>query len=462
MQSLHYIGAALVLAIITLIGYLSGRKVKSAEDFSVGGRSAGAGVVVGSIIGTLVGGASTIGTAELAFSYGFSAWWFTLGGGVGVLVMAIVYAKPLYESGIHTLPQIFAREYGGVCSTAATLLTSMGSFLSIVSQVFSGIALITAVSSLSVGAATLLTVALMMIYVVFGGVWGAGYVGMVKTVLLCAALTGCGILTLAMLGGLPAFTQSLPRDMYFNLLARGAAADLGAGLSLVLGVLTTQSYIQSVISARSLRESRKGLFISALIMPVVGIGGIFVGMFMRLTAPSIKPSTALPVFIMEQLPPVLGGAVLATLLVALVGTGAGVALGLSSMLYSDIYKKYLNKTVDETRGLFVSRVIIICILAVAALFSLGNMGTLILSWSFLSMGLRGAVAFLPMCAALFCKGRLHKSYALASMISGPLLVVAGKLLLPFSIDPLFYGVAGAAVIILVGLARGKKPDRVGQ
>ncbi|WP_154029526.1 sodium:solute symporter family transporter [Romboutsia lituseburensis] len=105
-------------------------------------------MVAGSIIGTLVGGASTIGTAQLAFNYGFSAWWFTLGGGIGCLILGLGFAKPLYNSEITTLPQVFAREYGQTASTVSTVLMSIGSFLSIVAQVLSGIALVTTVSHL--------------------------------------------------------------------------------------------------------------------------------------------------------------------------------------------------------------------------------------------------------------------------------------------------------------------------
>ena len=42
-------------------------------------------------MGTLVGGASTIGTAQLAYSFGFSAWWFTLGAGLGCVMLAAFY-----------------------------------------------------------------------------------------------------------------------------------------------------------------------------------------------------------------------------------------------------------------------------------------------------------------------------------------------------------------------------------
>lgn len=74
------IGLVFTIAIIITIGSLSGKKVKNANDFATGGGKAGYWIVCGAIMGTLVSGQSTVGTAQLAFTYGISAWWFTLGG----------------------------------------------------------------------------------------------------------------------------------------------------------------------------------------------------------------------------------------------------------------------------------------------------------------------------------------------------------------------------------------------
>lgn len=455
MTGAFYIGAALVLILITVVGICSGKNVKSAGDFATGGKKAGARIVAGSIIGTLVGGASTIGTAQLSFTYGLSAWWFTLGGGIGCLILACFFTRPLYESGIQTLPQIFSREYGQRSSTAATLLTSLGSFLSIVSQILSGIALVTSVSRISAFAATVITIALMLVYVVFGGVWGAGFVGIAKTILLYGSIGLCGVIAWHLQGGLSAFRAALPAQQYFNLFARGAAVDLGAGLSLILGVLTTQAYIQAVISARTLKLSRTGVLISAALIPLVGIAGIFVGMYMKLNYPDISPASALPLFIIEKIPALFAGMILATLLVALVGTGAGIALGLSSMICNDIYKVYINKNPDDKKMLTATRLVIVAILVAAALFTMGNMGSLILGWSFMSMGLRGAVAFGPLCTALFLPGRIPSRYAFTAMIVGPILVLVGKLWLPPIMDPLFLGVGGSLLVLVVGFMAGR-------
>ena len=103
MTVLHYAGVLLVLTLIAGIGIYSGKKVKNAADFSTGGGKAGAWIVAGTIMGTLVSGQATIGTAQLAFTYGMSAWWFTLGAGIGCLILAVGYTVPLRRSQQTTL-----------------------------------------------------------------------------------------------------------------------------------------------------------------------------------------------------------------------------------------------------------------------------------------------------------------------------------------------------------------------
>ncbi len=453
MTHLHYAGALLVLLLITALGLYSGSRVKSAGDFATGGRRAGAGIVAGTIIGTLVGGAATIGTAQLAFIHGFSAWWFTLGGGIGCLILGCAYARPLHESGVSTMPQMLSREYGRKAAATATLLTSLGVFLAVVSQLLSSIALICSVTDITPLPATLLTLALTAAYVLFGGVWGAGLVGIAKTVLLCLSIGVCGVIALHWQGGWSAFSAVLPAERYFSLTARGLAVDLGAGFSLVLGVLSTQTYVQAVISARSLRLARTGIFVSAALVPLVGVAGVIVGLYMRINAPDINPAGALPLFVLQNLPPFFAGMVLAILLVAAMGTAAGLSLGLAAMFCNDIYRVYCNPAAGDAKMLAVSRLTLAAVLGAAALVSMGNLGSLILSWSFMSMGLRGAVAFGALTAAIALPGRIAPACAVWSMIIGPVCVLLGRPFVGHSLDPLFIGVAGSMAVLALGYRR---------
>ena len=191
---LHVVGMLATIGLIVGIGVYSGRKVASAADFSSGGGKAGAWIVCGAIMGTLVSGQATIGTAQLAFSFGMSAWWFTLGSGIGCLILAIGYAAPFRRSGCTTLLQVVSQEYGPRAETAGSIFCSVGIFISVVAQVLSATALLTTIFPLSHLAAALISILLMGFYVIFGGMWGAGMGGVAKLILLYASAIVGGIL----------------------------------------------------------------------------------------------------------------------------------------------------------------------------------------------------------------------------------------------------------------------------
>ena len=453
MVAAHYCGALLVLALIFGIGLYSGTLVKSARDFVTGSGKAGPSIVAGVVIGTLVGGSATIGTAQLAFVHGFSAWWLTLGGGLGCLVLVIFYSRPLHESGVSTMPQILAREYGGAVAVTALLLTSLGSMLAVIPQVLSGVALITSVSELPVLAAVVLSVTLMLAYVSLGGVWGSGLAGIAKTLLLLCLMGLAGLLALHWQGGWSSFRAILPAERYFTLVSRGVAVDIGAGMSLIMGMVTTQIYLQAAFSARSLRASRAGLLVSAVIIPLIGLGGIMVGLYMRVHRPDIPSFGALPIFILDYIPPLLGGMMFGTLFITLMGTAGGVALGISSMICADIYRARINPHADDKAMLRVSRGVLLAIFVLAALVGANASGTMIMNWSFLSMGLRASVAFGVLSAAIFMPGRISASYALAAMCAGLVCAGLGKVFAGHLMDPLFPGVAASLLVLLAGYLR---------
>lgn len=447
--------AAATLAAILLLGVLTGRRVRDASDFDTGGGKAGPILTAGAIVGTLVGGSSTIGTAQLAFLHGLSAWWFTLGAAFGSILLAAL-SRPLRASGSGTIQEIIRREYGSAAGAATSVLASAGFIINIVAQILAADALLESLFGLTpflrAGSAALL----MAVYVVFGGIRGSGVLGIAKMILIYLAAAVAGITALRLSGGFGTFLRQLPRERYFDLFSRGIGVDLGAGLSVTLGVLSTQTYVQAVLSAGSGRSSRRGALLSAAVIPPVGFLGILVGYHMRLAFPDLPASQAFPRFLLEYLPPVWAGMFLAALLVAILGTGAGMALGFGRIVVNDIYKRYLDPRADGARQLLAARLTILAVLALSAFLTLGSLGDTILSFGFLSMGLRAAVLLIPMTTALFLPGRMEHGWAVGSSAAGLAAVLISKRLgLP--LDPLVPGIAAAVVVAGTGLIAGRRP-----
>jgi len=409
------------------------------------------------IMGTLIGGAATIGTAQLAFEFGFCAWWYTLGSGIACAVLGLGLARQLHESNLETMPQYLVGVYGDGIGPISSIFSSVGIFLNIVGQGLSAVALLTAMFQINPILAAAISVLLVLAYVYFGGVWGTGLVGVAKLGLLYLTMVICGVLAYKMVGGSVGLMANFPRYPWFSLFGRSFHEDFAAGFSLLVGVLSTQTYIQAVFSAKSLAKARTGALISAFMIPPVGIGGILVGLFMRANFPNTPSDQVLPIFIMNYLPPLLAGVALATLLVAVIGTWAGLTLGVSTMLTKDIYKRFIRSQANDQEVLKVQRILIFIVSVIAIFFVTGNLKSMILSWSFLSQGLRGCTIIFPLLGAAFFPRYVTPLAGIVAALTGPLVDLIWHFAFPKGLDPLYAGlIASFLAIFLISMFSKRK------
>ena len=498
-----FAGIALVVGLILTVGLLSGRRVKDSSDFLSGSGKAGTFLVAGAIMGSLVGSQSTMGTAQLSFQFGFSGWWFTLGCCFGCLALGLVYTRKLRQSGCITELAIVTKEYGPASGTLSSVLCSVGIFISVFSQVIACAGLLsTLFPGTPLWAGALLSALLMGLYVIFGGAWGAGMGGFVKLLLLCGvSLMGLcfilywshgpkglwnslnDLLTGTALGMIRQEASGIPnisnatvlKSQFMSLTARGVAKDLSSGVSLLLGVLCTQSYAQAIWSGKSDRAARNGALISAFAAPFIGLCGVAIGIFMRshymlrveaealATAGKVLPELpilestirTMPTFALDHFPPLVAGIILGTLLITAVSGGAGLSFGMATILTRDILKRFSHRWDDPKRELLAVRTCIAGILLASVAVTVSLPDSLINDFGFLSMGFRACVLFLPMTAALWLPGRVDGRYILLSMILSPSADILSKVLsLPG--DPLLYGMAVSLLVCLAGYFRNKK------
>ena len=492
LTTVHITGILLTVGILLAVSIFSGRKVKDARSFTTGGK-AGSWMVCGAILGTIVGGQSTIGTAQLAFSFGLSAWWFTIGAALGALLLGLVYAGPLRRSGCTTVMEVVRREYGPRAETVGSLLFLVGIFISITSQLLSSSAMLTSLFGLPVGWALAMGAVLIALLVLFGGIKSAGASGLAKLLLLYVSSLAAGIAVWRLGGGLAGLHDSVA-DMYASpvlaqmnnldsaeevnrrygsLIARGPLKDLGGCLSLTLGVVCTQTYAQAIWSAATTQKARRGAVLCAALIPLIGAACTLVGIYMRGHYVTADEAAALqaagerlpdgvgiienslqafPTFILAHLPAWLGGIALGTLLINILGSGSGLVLGASTIVVRDVLKSKVGKEGAEKRDLLALRISIVGILALGIVAAHFMRGSFINDLGFLSLGLRAAALLLPLSAALWLPCRFRPRAVTASMVAGTAaMLAAGILALPA--DPMYYGLAASAAVLL---ATGRK------
>lgn len=494
-----FVGLFLTIILIIAVGVWAGRKATSAESFATGGGTASSWIVCGTLMGTIISGQATVGTAQLAFSFGLSAWWFTIGAAIGILLLGVQFVRPLRSSGCVTLMEIISREYGKRVETIGSCLCVIGIFISIMAQIIASSALFSTIfPRVSFVWSALLSMALMIVYVVFGGLWGAGLGGIVKTVLIYASAAVAGITVWHWSGGYAGLLNDITlmhtdtplteivryvddqqiHQQYSNLVARGPLKDIGSCLSLVLGVLSTQTYAQAIWAGKSNKAARRGALWSAALVPPVGFACTLVGMFMRahyvtaaeyeaiqaagLTLPQgigiLQNSVqAFPVFVTHHLPKFFGGVVLGTLFITIIGGGSGLTLGATTILVRDLFRpvaQRLHLKLQVDKSLWIQRLTIVATLVLAVLISTTINGSFINDLGFLSLGLRATAVLVPLLCAIYLPRRIKHSFMSISIVMGTLtLLLAKAFRLPG--DPVFWGMGICIVVAVIGLLCSK-------
>ncbi len=159
-------------------------------------------------------------------------------------------------------------------------------------------------------------------------------------------------------------------------------------------------------------------------------------------------------FIVQNFPSTFAGIAFATLLIAAVGTASGLALGgVSTTLKIDIIEKSLPNLKNSLlffRGLTAIVVLFACFLL------LGNLGSAIMDWSFLSMGLRGATIFFPLLFAVFLrKYELRRSGGALSIFIAPACVIIAGLMHLELLPPLYFGLSVSLALLIFGYLQRK-------
>ena len=454
----HLVSLALTLLVTMLPGIIASRRIKSADDYNVGGRSAGVGLVAGSIIGTIVGGAATVGTAQLGFKLGLTAWWFTLGSGIALLIMALFYAKPLRASGLTTVAEFLVTNYGKLAGWLATVSSCAGIFFSIVASTLTALHLVAGIFGVNLYASAALILLITAGFVFFGGISRSGMAGIMKIVFVFASIFVGGVLAFFEMGGSAGLTAAFPAHPWFSLFGRGMEDGLFSLCSMIVGVISTQTYVQALFSAKDSKTAAVGCVTAACIVIPVGLPSVMIGMFMHAHHPDINSIDALPLYLSTYLPNWLGGIGLAALLLSALGSIAGLALGIGTMISRDIISK-LWRSATSVNLLWASRFSVLLATVAAIVFVFFHLDSSVLEWNYLSMALRGSGIFLPLTFCVFFPHKVRASMGVAAMGAGIFAALFWKNISPWQINSLFPALVYNLIFLAIGLWWGKKGEK---
>ncbi len=189
--------AAFVIATL-FITYWAAKRTANTEDFYAAGRSITGWQNGIAIAGDYMSAASFLGIAGMIALFGYDGFLYSVGWLVAYLVVLLVVAEPLRNSGKYTLADMLAYRMNAkpVRSVAALSTLAITAFYMIAQLVGAG-GIIKLLLDIDYNVSIITIGILMMLYVVFGGMLATTWVQIIKAVLLMGGTVILSIMVFA-------------------------------------------------------------------------------------------------------------------------------------------------------------------------------------------------------------------------------------------------------------------------
>ena len=444
-----------VLYMAVMIGialYVSFTKVKSSEDFHLAGRSLGPLMMAGTLAAAEIGGGSTIGVAQKAFSsWGLSAGWYVVCAGIGIFLVSFV-APFLRRSMATTVPEIIARRYGKPSHLITTLLSLFTLFVATAAQVKATSAIIGTISGGDLVKVTIMVAIVVTLYTMMGGLVSVAFTDIVHIIFITVGMAIAMPIILNGAGGwdhVKELIVSRPgfEDQY-SLTKVGWKTIIGLILMYFMTFSTGQEAVQRYFAARDIKTARLGSFLCSLLMALYGFIPAVIGLCALAHFPDIQPSQAMPVAAMNFAPMLIAGLVMASVVAATMSSASGNLIASCTLFTKDLYQGYFKKDASDRSILVLSKVVV-AVMGLASLFIALNPDIGIIDLLVFGFTMRSAGPFAPFLFGFIIE-KVTKTAGLAAIICGSIAALIWQLLgEPYGIMSLVFGSIVSTIVFFV-------------
>ncbi|WP_162234053.1 sodium:solute symporter family protein [Mycolicibacterium goodii] len=454
-----------------LIGVLVYRRQRrrTSSEFLVARKSMGMVVLGGTLAATQIGSGVALGDVGWIAAYGigyyFVVWPFLW---LGYWLSAKWVARKMLTfgevSGATTIPDILAARYDSqrlIRAIAATIML-VAFIVTFSVQYRAASAMLEKMLGISPVTAVAICTAVFLTYTVFAGLRGIAYNDLLHIFLFVMVFAVAGIFAVHSAGGFSQVTASLNAQdpSLTHLLGShelGFWPLLGIGLSLTLMFICYPIDTMKFYSAKDRRHLLRGIGVSFIFQAFVALAVICIGLAGRTLYPTWTVDQfdqLVPTLAFSQLPPVLGGLLVAAILGAIMAVTSAILLTLSAAVSNDLYVPLTRRSASDREKFVVTRIAIVGIAVVAAVLSQADFGSM-------AAVTNNVIQVLAACFSVTMLGgmaskRPNRLGAILSMIGGAVGVTMYILFdSPWNLAPSFLGFALSLAGMAVGIALGR-------
>jgi len=446
------------------LGVWIGRRVRTARDFFVAGRSLGPGLLFSTMLAANIGGGSTVGAAALGYADGLSAVWWVGSAAIGNTLLAFWIGPAMRRAAalhdLRTVGDFLEFRFGVAVRTAIAALLWVGAIFIMAGQLIAIATILSVVAGLPWAAGCLLGGGLITVYFTAGGLLTSAWVNVVQLTVKLGGFALALPLALTGVGGWGPVAALQPHPDYWNLWSGGQS---GLVYLAVLGpaFIVSPGLLQKIYGARDDHAVRVGVGLNALCLALYAMVPVVLGMVARVQFPELaSPQDALPMVLIYGVPAIVGAIGLAAVFSAELSAADAALFMVTTSLSQDFYRRFVHPEASEVEMLRVTRVTAVTagILGVAVALVAANVITaLSIFYTLMSVGL-----FVPILGGLYIR-RAGSIAAMGAIIAGVGTVAVRHFVFGGAtlrgLTPAMAGLAAAVVVFLILLPVPSRPRR---
>jgi solute:Na+ symporter, SSS family len=363
-----YLAALIVYSAILIgAGLFFSRRVKSAPDFLVAGRSFGPGLIFATFLAANIGAGSTVGASGLGYRFGLAAWWWVGSAGIGCSILALFVGPKIWtiakNAGLHTLGDFLEYRYSKAVKAVIAVLLWIGTLAILAGQIIAISWILEVVAGIPKWEGCVLGGLVATIYCSAGGLFTSALINRIELTVTMSGLLVSLPFALHSAGGWNSMVARVTANVgaahgpaMFSMTGVGIKQIIAYVSILTPSFIVSPGLVQKLYGARNERTVRMGVGWNALAQLAFAFVPAIFGLCALSRFPGLtNPELALPTVMMKMLPTWLGIWALPAIFSAELSATDAILFMLSTSLAVDLYQTFLNPGVDHKRLLRVSR-----------------------------------------------------------------------------------------------------------
>ena len=381
-------GLSLYLALMVLIGYLVKNRIKTSEDYLVGGRSFGLFYNSGTLAACFLGGGILIGASGKIYSVGLWDDTYLSGGAIiliGGFLMCLFmagtfYMPKLWRMKFISLGDLFYVRFGRRTGLLSSVLISVNFIFWVAVQILVFGKIVNAILGWDLHVPIVLAMTVICTYTMLGGLFAVCFTDIVQVSVTVLGVIALVPYSIAAVGGWDVFLASYNTDLTHLVPAYGGfdpwLAWFGAFAAVGLGGIVSPDLMQRAFSAKSPNIARCSayvaftiLFCFAILVALASLSGQILVANGTITDPYLlgdaaagiepDPELILPVMSKIIMPLPMVVLFLGAGLSAVMSAAATALLALAGMISMNIYRDIINPEASHATQVKVTRILVL-------------------------------------------------------------------------------------------------------